>query len=163
MLSRSDAYFSYEDCNPDCIHYKACCTIQEITPDYFPSRCTDTEETCREVASPQVVCIRPDDIPLGGSEIWPKDDEWKHKHHHPSTTAKPTSKPTDKPDIVPNCKNWKLTTVIIVSVIALATIQKMLAYLIGYFRTRAYETIQPGPVPPIYERTTQDIEDAQSQ
>lgn len=155
LLCGTDAYFSYDDCNPDCIHYKACCTIQEITPNYFPSLCTDTQEICENLASPEVVCIRPDDVPLGGSELWPRYDEYKQKHHHPpSTTARPSMKP--------DCKKWKTTVVIVASVILLALVQKSLSVALRYFRTRAYENISPRPENPIYARTVEDIDAPQS-
>lgn len=151
LLYGTDAYFSYQDCNPDCIHYRACCTIIEINENYFPSQCTKTQATCEEIASPSVVCLRPDDVPIGGQDIWPAFEAYKARHHHP--TSKPNVKPT-------NCKTWRLTAVIVISVLVLTATQKILSYVIHRIRSRNIESLAPRQENPIYQSLVQDIQDS---
>ena len=79
LVSLVSSYFAYSDCNPDCIHYNASCIIVEINANNFVNRCAESEDSCENIASPDIVCLRPGKEPLGGQNVWP--DFEKHRHH----------------------------------------------------------------------------------
>lgn len=160
LICGTDAYFSWNDCNPDCIHYRACCTITEINPNYFPSQCTKTQATCEQLASPTVVCLRPDDVPLGGQEIWPSFDKYKQRHR--ITTPTPHH-PTFKPNLKPDCMKWKILAIIVTSLMSLYAFLKLVSKAIRHFRTRAYESIAPSQENPVYNPTVEEIREPEAQ
>ena len=149
LINSSFAYFSYQDCDPDCIHYRACCTITEISESYFPSQCTKTQAVCEEIASPTVVCLRPDDPPIGGEEIWPAFEKQKAKHH----------RTTPKPIVEPRCEKWKLVAVIVISIAILYIAQLSLMRVIRHYRRRNYESARNLATNAAYQETVQDIDE----
>ena len=88
-------YFEYEDCGA-CTKERACCTIAEENPGEFITRCCSSED-CRAQESNLIVCICPDQAPIGGSDLWPDFRRWIH----PSTTTPAPEKPDE-------CAKWKV-------------------------------------------------------
>lgn len=137
-LSSAIAFFEYEkDCNPDCIHYKASCVVVEINPEYFVSQCTEDEASCEELASSTEVCLRPNKPSIGGKAIWPDYERYKY---HP------------KPMRISDCFKWKITTIVLGTLLGIVAVMKMFTKLIRYLRIRAYEEISS--VGEIYQETT---------
>ena len=143
LVSSGSSYFTYYDCNPDCIHYNDSCTIVEINANYFINRCTVSEASCEENASQYQVCLRPGKEPLGGQHIWP--DFAKHKHRPPA-------------GIVDECAYWKITTIVFICLTTLIVVKPLFTLLLQWSRSRQYEQLAGQPNRDVYQETVEDIE-----
>ena len=106
-------FFTYDDCDPQCISRAVSCIIEEISKTYFPCECFKSAIACELHAKSSVVCLRPGMPALGGADIW-KDNEDFHKRNGTRTTMRPTSDPTDRPTARPVIPGLKLGYAIIV-------------------------------------------------
>lgn len=92
FIAITEAFFNFNDCDPECQHQKVCCSIIEITKNYFPCTCIQSEVTCRATADSDSACICPDGEVTGGSAIY---DNFR-RHQSTTTTTRPAPKPLPK-------------------------------------------------------------------
>lgn len=85
-VGANDDYFTYSDCDDTCKQKKLCCTITEVSSDYFPCMCSRDQEQCEALASEFTVCLQPDRPAIGGQTIWPD-----FKRHFAPTEPPPPS------------------------------------------------------------------------
>jgi hypothetical protein len=88
-------YFEYEDCGNSCVNQKVSCVISEENGDFITKCCSS--EDCIAAENNWVVCLRPGEAPLGGSDIW---EDFREKVH-PTTT-------TEAPETPEDCTKFKV-------------------------------------------------------
>ena len=93
VVSTSCEYFTYNDCDPDCVTQAISCIIEEISKTYFNCECLVSSTACELHAKTTVVCLQPDKPRLGGEDIW---IDWYNYHNRNTTTVRPT--PSPRPD-----------------------------------------------------------------
>ena len=86
-------FFTYQDCDKECLTQSVSCIIEEVSKTYFSCECLKSSMVCELHAKPTVVCLRPDRPALGGEDIW---IDWRDYHNKnvTTTTVEPTSGPT---------------------------------------------------------------------
>ena len=109
--SESDDYFSYNDCDYKCISLNESCTISEVNGNFL-NLCYTSALKCETMATVWMVCLRPDQPPIGGESIW---TEYKQRHK-PTTTTEPTPTESD------NCNVWKITLSLIITVPSISAV-----------------------------------------
>jgi hypothetical protein len=148
ILTQTD-YFTYSDCNPECIQAKKSCIITEINEDYFPCTCV-TNKKCETLAGPNDVCLRPNKPPLGGENIW---EDYKRHRWNPTTTT--TEKPAPTP-IKENCEIHLVAVIILVITTMIGGTTSIVQYLIHNRRSTHDRLIDNHG---LYHDTTENLED----
>ena len=87
-INLADLFFVYNDCDMKCVKQKESCVISEMTKEYFPCICLESELACSMLASRIVVCLQPNGEVDGGESIW-EDFE----NHRKATTTTPRPDP----------------------------------------------------------------------
>lgn len=91
--SQHEDYFTWAiDCKRPCIILNHSCTISEAGNDFL-CLCHESTGVCLQQATPELVCLRPGEIAVGGEGIWEK---FKAKYHPDVTTAIPPVRPETK-------------------------------------------------------------------
>lgn len=111
---------------------KLSCTIRELTPSYFPCDCINTDDACMMRATPEVVCLRPDGDPSGGSKIWPD----YLNHTHPPTPNPPTPTAGETSEFL------KIYAAVVTTILILYGGTELVKCLIQTYRRRQYQRIQ---------------------
>lgn len=94
VATRVHSFFDYKvDCIKECQTEKLPCTIRELSPRHFPCDCYNTDDACLSKASPDIVCLRPNGDPTGGTKIWPD----YYNYTHPPTPNPPAPHSTPDP------------------------------------------------------------------
>ena len=109
-----EQFFTYKDCDPQCISRSVSCIIEEISPTYFPCECFESSIACELHAKPSIVCLRPGMPATGGTDIW---NDWVrfHERNGSTTTMRPTNRPTVRP-VTPS--GWKVGYAILIGITA---------------------------------------------
>ena len=137
------SYFTYHDCDPDCIHYNASCVIVEINPNNFVNRCAESEDSCENIASPDIVCLRPGKEPLGGQNIWPDFDK-HHGHPVPKATVE--------------VQYWIMVIIAIISQMVVSVLRFICLLMMRRLQNPYYVRMPGEPNREIYREVVEDIE-----
>ena len=84
-------YFDYSDCNSTCVKPYEYCLIYNPAINKFKIHCTALEYNCLSDHTHHVVCLRPNQPPLGGELIWLN---FKKNHLQPKPAPLTTSFPS---------------------------------------------------------------------
>ena len=131
----SVGYFQYGDCDVSCQRANVSCTISEVSFDYFPCDCIESDNACMDLANDDVVCLRKGREAIGGKNIW-RDYQ---KHMSTTTTARPPTTTTQKPD---HHAAFNLTTLTLSIVFGVLSILNLSIHVIQFLR-RGRSTHQP--------------------
>ena len=131
-LTRSEhEYFEYEDCDKICILNNSSCTIAELSND-FVKTCYEKDVTCEDEVNELVVCLRIGKPPIGGELIW---EDYKRRYYPTTTTTRPPI-PTDNT----HCLTWKVTSITMISCLALIILIIVSRYTYKRFRGSRYDS-----------------------
>lgn len=147
----SHDYFEYEDCGHTCTVQKSCCTIKEDNGNFI-TKCCNSEE-CEAKESNIVVCLRPNEAPIGGSDIWPEF----RRTVHPSTSTT-----TPAPEVNKDCRTWKAVSGVSWSLLGIVVIILTVIFVLRWSRSRNVYSQVINPDNP-YRETVQNNDSMDNQ
>lgn len=158
LLASASAYFDYKtDCRLECQVQKLPCIISELSHRHFPCDCISTNAACVHRASSNVVCLRPDAEPTGGSDIWV--DYWNYTHPNPPVPP-PSPRPNQKISFL------QIYAAIVTTILVIQGGSSLIRCVAQTWRRRQYRHLGSMPTPPggehhnrepVYQPTVQEI------
>ena len=125
-------YFTYNDCDPECSKLNQSCTITEVQGD-FPKVCYTSPNICEEEADSWTVCLRLNEPPVGGENIW---NDFKQRFY-PTTTTTPMP-----PEMNVKCLTFEILSIIQFIIIISAITMMIILYIKYKKRNNNYDNLQ---------------------